>query len=86
MQLHLLLFAWGWLRPDALMVAAAFLECQYQVCWHCWTGISHLLVTFPFAKHVSQHHFHLMLKQGGTSHVNDFLTLSCFFKPLHKNC
>ena len=30
MQLYLLLFVWDWLRPDALMVAAAFLEGQYQ--------------------------------------------------------
>lgn len=30
MQLYFLLFVWDWLRPDALMGAAVFLQGQYQ--------------------------------------------------------
>lgn len=47
-----------------------------SVCWQCWTGISHLLITFPFAKHLSQHLFCLLIEQGGTFCANSsFLEL-----------
>lgn len=46
---------WWWQQPSW----------NISTSWHCWTVISHLLVTFPFTKHLSQHHFHLLLKSKG---------------------
>lgn len=31
-----------------------------SICWHCWTGVSHLLITFHLKKHLSQHRFCLL--------------------------
>lgn len=41
-----------------------------SVCWHCWTGVSHLLINLHLVNHLSQHLFSLLLEQEGTSHSN----------------
>lgn len=64
-----------------------------QPSWNISTSLLALLNSyfspfgnFPLHKASFSASLPFVVKKQGETHVNDFLTLSCFFKPLHKNC